>query len=343
LTHPQVSGMTAQASLRNAIPLSLKYAVSLFFLLSGYLITMRLLLEKEATGAVHVGTFYERRIARIWPLYYFFIFCVVAIGCMVSRIRPSLGAVMATALFYGNWFVIVNGGKAVGGLGILWSVSLEEQFYLVAPFVPKYFGRRGIVRIGAAVMLAAYAVLLGLSLHGIHSDVALRLNPLVEMQFFAVGAVFAALLPSVAWKTPMVVRGLLSVGGLSCWVAATYYFERSGPSNGQWWGPLSLYAWVLVGCVFLFFAFLGVPRGRLPGYVLYLGKISYGLYVYHELVLTLMPRVPGRWQHNHVAAALRICCELALVILLAQVSYAWLERPALRWKARKSFVAGQPL
>jgi peptidoglycan/LPS O-acetylase OafA/YrhL len=81
-----------------------------------------------------------------------------------------------------------------------------------------------------------------------------------------------------------------------------------------------------------------MPGRLIPQPIRWLGKISYGLYVYHVLVLTLTPRWPATWEHRASLTGLRLCLQLSIAILIAGLSYHWLELPFLRWKERITFV-----
>ena len=342
LTPPAVHGVLEKVTLRGTFASSAKFAVSLFFLLSGYLITTLLGMEKEYTGQVHLAAFYQRRIARIWPLYYAFMILVLLTGTIVPRLMPSAGAVAASTLFSGNWFLILGGASLVGGLGILWSVNVEEQFYLVWPLVAKYSGRRSLIWISTITIFSSLAVLMVCGAQGIFSDVSLRFNPLVEMQFFAGGALLSIWLPKDGLRVPAPIRLVFAFSGLLCWFLGTRWFGVVGPVPAPaWWMPSALYECVLAGCVLLFLSFFGVPERFFPRKILWLGKISYGLYVYQAIVLTLMPGLPAKWSHRAGLNGVRVCLELLLVIVLAGVSYRWLEMPFLRLKRRSTFIANR--
>ena len=342
LTQPIVNDLTKQLTVRNTLAMSAKFAVSLFFLLSGYLITNLLVMEKELTGKVHLGAFYKRRIARIWPVYYAFTILVLLLGSIVHRVQPSASAVAAFTLFSGNWFLIFGGAGFVGGLGILWSINIEEQFYLVWPLIVRQSAPRNLIWVSTGTIIAAYVVLFVLGARGIVSDATLRFNPLVEMQFFAAGALLSILLPRDGIRLPGGVRLLLGACGLFCWAAGTRFFGNNLPGVSSLvparWSPAALYGCVLAGCIVLFLSFFGLPGRFIPQPLRWLGKISYGLYVYHPLVLTLTPRWPATWEHKASLAALRLCLELSIAILVAGLSYHWLERPFLRWKEHITFV-----
>jgi peptidoglycan/LPS O-acetylase OafA/YrhL len=339
LTQPIVSDLTKQLALRNTLAISAKFAVSLFFLLSGYLITKLLVMEKELTGKVHLGAFYKRRIARIWPVYYTFMILVLLLGLIVHRLMPSTGAVVAFTLFSGNWFFIFDVSGLVGGLGILWSINIEEQFYLVWPLIVKCSAPRSLIWASIGTIITAYAVLFVLGARGIFSEVALRFNPLVEMQFFAAGALLSAWLPRDGIRLMGSIRLLLGSSGLFCWAVGTRFFGNIVPGSvSARWSPAALYGCVLAGCIALFLSFFGIPGRLIPQPIRWLGKISYGLYVYHVLVLTLTPRWPATWEHRASLTGLRLCLQLSIAILIAGLSYHWLELPFLRWKERITFV-----
>ena len=339
LTQPAAAHMAKYLTIRNNFAVSAKFAVSLFFMLSGYLISTLLEMEKERTGKVHLAEFYKRRIARIWPLYYAFTILVLLIGTIVPHVLPSGQAVAASTFFAGNWFLIFGGSGFIGGLGILWSVNVEEQFYVIWPLIAKYSDRRTFISAATAILITAYIVLAVFGMRGIISDLSLRFNTLVEMQFFAAGALLAIYLPRQGPRLPAGLRILLASIGILLWMGGTRFFGEMVPvSLSAWWEPAALYACVLAGCIALFISFIGIPSRFIPPKIQWLGKISYGLYVYHALVLTLTPRPPVAWRYQAILAVARLCLELSIAVLLAGLSYRWLEAPFLRWKERVTFI-----
>ena len=155
------------------------YGVQLFFILSGYLITTLLLREEARYGRIALRAFWIRRILRIWPLYYL----IVVIGFFVlPPLRASLHAhrtisrmlkihLLAVPLFLGNWSMALITPDPVRRLSVLWSVCVEEQFYLIVPLlialVAPRFRRplvglllvgldRGALAVRLAVRLAAH-------------------------------------------------------------------------------------------------------------------------------------------------------------------------------------------
>ncbi len=146
------------------------YGVNFFFILSGFLISYLLMAEKKDTGRVSVRTFYLKRVLRIWPLYFvvfvsaIFIlpFIVRALGAdyIAGSIKtfPNLG--MTTGedgpwwflFFVGNFYRAHEWGPTPFALGVLWSVCIEEQFYLFWPWVVKKFKHKGMLYVALLVM-----------------------------------------------------------------------------------------------------------------------------------------------------------------------------------------------
>ncbi len=108
--------------------------VNFFFVLSGFLITYLLVEEKRFTGKIHVGKFYIRRILRIWPLFYLVVFGFLIYplvkGQMGTEIYPSAHPWMYL-VFLNNFDFLRHGAPAF--ISVLWSVAIEEQFYLLWP------------------------------------------------------------------------------------------------------------------------------------------------------------------------------------------------------------------
>ena len=110
-----------------------RLGVIFFFILSGFLITYLLFTENKSYGKIQIGSFYLRRILRIWPLYYL----TFLIGFVILPLFKDVGAENASPLLYSlflaNFDHIYNGFPTLNTLGVQWSVCVEEQFYIVWP------------------------------------------------------------------------------------------------------------------------------------------------------------------------------------------------------------------
>src|SRR3984957_5422234 len=136
--------------------------VDLFFVLSAFLITSLLLRERQDTGEISLRLFYIRRILRIWPLY----FLVVGLGVLLAHTAPHRNhfwyydpalswQYLASYIFFGaNWVYAVLGNPH-SICAPLWTVSIEEQFYLVWPALMKTLRRPGMIIAGIVTFVLA--------------------------------------------------------------------------------------------------------------------------------------------------------------------------------------------
>jgi peptidoglycan/LPS O-acetylase OafA/YrhL len=110
------------------------FGVTVFFFLSGYLITTLLRLEVERTGTVSLRHFYLRRALRIWPPFYLVLLIAYAISFVLFPEGLRLAPFLAQALHYSNYQLIYQGWDGVAaGTGVYWSLAVEEHFYLLFP------------------------------------------------------------------------------------------------------------------------------------------------------------------------------------------------------------------
>jgi peptidoglycan/LPS O-acetylase OafA/YrhL len=315
--------------------------VDLFFVLSAYLITELLLREKQVTGALDVRAFYVRRILRIWPLYFAVIAAAFALQFVVAAVknRPvhytfPPEALAAFVFLAGNWYS--TGGFLASPVAPLWSVSIEEQFYLLWPLWVRRCTARGL-RITAFVLIGvAFATRFYLLGQGVR-EAAIWCNTFARLDPIAVGILIALTLHGREFRLGRVQRALLFVGGVSL-IAIPATVLRIGEdaipvTHGMIGYPLGTFAVAMI-----FFSFLGSSlTARQP--LLYLGQISYGLYVFHVFGLKLVHKsLPG---DGTAVVAARAVVALGVTIAIAAASYRWLEKPFLRLKCRFAHIASR--
>jgi peptidoglycan/LPS O-acetylase OafA/YrhL len=113
--------------------------VNFFFVLSGFLITFLLIEEKKLNGQIDLKSFWIRRMLRIWPLFYFCVFFGFIIFPRVKELFGQVSSETATPIYYltflNNFDFIKKGLPDASVLGVLWSVAIEEQFYLIWPII----------------------------------------------------------------------------------------------------------------------------------------------------------------------------------------------------------------
>jgi peptidoglycan/LPS O-acetylase OafA/YrhL len=325
------------------------FGVDLFFTLSGYLITSLLLRERDTTGDINLKAFYARRTLRIWPLYYFVIgltFLLTQLpaslttapfwGNMFSPMQPSIYFFMAIFLFNFNF----GNGAATGHFPVmypLWSISVEEQFYLFWPWFARYLPRKRIVLAPLAMLVAAAVA------HALSAPLKLSWNnTFIRLDPIAVG-ILIALLPRLELHAPM--RLALMALGIGSWVSAVRYCGLAVHASTA--GLAIGYPLVALGSGAIVLAFLGMRSLRSdtgPVRALtYLGKISYGLYVYNPIAKTAgyiilfnvgLKTVARAGWPEWTAWTVFVVFNFGLTVAMAAVSYRWLESPFLRLKER---------
>jgi peptidoglycan/LPS O-acetylase OafA/YrhL len=253
---------------------------------------------------------------------------------------------IAYSLFVGNWYIVAN-TASVSALGWLWSISVEEQFYVVWPTMAKIGGTRSIA-IGSLICfpLSLFAIATAVKYQQ-HLEVTVWLNSIVQFQFFALGALLAICLAGGFPCLSTRVRIVSFIAGGVCWVTASTVCLIKDPRPVHSLASMILgYELVALGCLCIFLSLLGASVKHVPGFVIYLGKISYGLYVFHGIALAATTFIRKLLEHSgspHSIMALSMFLAdrvvgLGMTIALAALSYKYLETPWLRLKSRFTFI-----
>jgi peptidoglycan/LPS O-acetylase OafA/YrhL len=340
-------GSLDQHTQLGALGRSGEFGVGVFFFLSSYLITELLLREKQVSGTVQIPAFYARRVLRIWPLY----FAMIAIFWLYGFVSPShslsLAWGLSLLLLFTNWYTVGH-GYPPGFLYPLWSLSIEEQFYLAWPFLVKYLSPRQLLKVSAGIIAVSYLTLLILLRHGQSLDPAVWANGLVQFQFFALGTLLAILVRGRRAGLGTGTRVVFFFAGLLCLRGAQAAVYVNDPVLAHTFATIApRFLIALCGCVFLFFSCLDISAGRLQKPWIYLGKISYGLYVFHVLWLGLTRNVLQHFAGSHLSAlAFQLtvmAVALPATVITAALSYRYLESPFLRLKEQFTVVTSRPV
>lgn len=310
--------------------------VRLFFVLSGFLITGILLncrksAEKIGTSSkFFIWQFYVRRFLRIFPIYY-----LVVIIALIVNLPPAREVWGWLVTYTSNVYITLN-NDGLGRMGHFWTLAVEEQFYLIWPWIILFVNRKRLLPI----------ILFLISLGPIYRAFAYKMYPfdigamdfkastltLGSLDSLAIGALLA-----LAWSSNIskpllqkyLTRLILPTGGILYIICLVLYHYRIKPSvffvAGDF-GASLMFAWLISSA--------GLGYNGLAGKVLelkplvYLGKISYGIYVYHYFApLILIPllsqfgyelHVPGKW--NFILSSL-------LTFVVASFSWRWIEQP----------------
>jgi peptidoglycan/LPS O-acetylase OafA/YrhL len=318
------------------------YGVDLFFVLSGFLITSLLLEEWRVTGAISLKAFYARRALRLLPALVVVLIVVVALSAWKDP--PAEAAAMRktallTLLYSTNWFE-AYGALPNPVLSPAWSLSIEEQFYLLWPLLLVFLLRLGVSRRVVA------GVVIGLLLGSAGARAALWApeTEAVRRIFFGTDThadgllcgVLAALLMS--WgagpSSPGAKRALNWTAHL--FLGFLVIFMKGWPFD-RWllqagYLPMNLASAALVVCL------VSSPWPGLRAFfeaapMAWLGRVSYGIYLWHIVVFWMLGRLGLSFGEAFWPAA------LAITVALAALSYYLLERPLLRLKRRFERVA----
>lgn len=317
---PSLSGLRAVASLGvvfthvTAIEVPGKLAVTLFFVLSGYLITTLLSSELAATGSIRIWAFYVRRARRLLPAYYVWLVAVIVL--LPHRITQETAA---AALYVSDYF---NAWVKRGIISHAWSLSVEEHFYLLWPIVllkcsnTRYF-RQILVAVFVAVQIARAALAAAHPIYFYYSF-EVRVDALLIGCVMALWAKNGGTLPNLLTAR---LSWLLPVGGLVlCNFMPDAVFSSVGDTVGAWCSAL-LIAQVVAS----------PPRFLNNRITDYLGARSYSLYLYHILVRWVyVVIVPGSNGGFSVHGFMNQVAVSVLSIGAASFSYRYIEQPFLK-------------
>lgn len=313
--------------------------VDVFFVISGYLITS-LIATEMAEGRFSLARFYERRVRRLLPSTIPVLLFTTAFAWAfytTDRFLEFAQSLIAVATYSSNWFFLHVGGYFAGGaettpLLHTWSLAVEEQFYLVFPFLMILIARRPArvrpVLAGIAIASLAYSQhLIGTG----KTDLSFfsSLSRFWELMLGALLALSPALIRRLApYSTAMRLAGLVLI------LVPVFTYSENTPFPGFAGLPPTIGAVLLIAA--------SPQRGDAVLSLLqsapavYIGRISYALYLWHWPILGAMSTLV--FDHNDLHKVLAILLSVAL----AALSYHWLEQPIRRrtWLARRRDVAG---
>lgn len=334
--------------------------VQLFFVLSGFLITDILLRMKEQFNAKDFfKKFYGRRFLRIFPLYYFYLLIMFIVTSVLLQYDYRINYMQrfqdqlpyALAYVY-NFF---NASRAFDGeswlIGHLWSLSVEEQFYLIWPLLIFLTPKKHLKKLFAAAIIAGPLFRAGISFLYKYYDVPYMYEdysvvtyvlPFSHLDAFGFGAFLSRFeIPKARWQFFTLLLFLPVVG-----FATTYW------STGSWGDltalgfryPLAkdmkqVWGYVYLNYTCALFIYLVVKEKFLVRFldrpfISYLGKISYGLYVYHFGIVWFVARIRDVGIEDPAAKPLTLVISAILLYVVASLSYKYFEKPILDLKER---------
>ena len=315
--------------------------VTVFFILSGYLITGILISEVEEEGTIDLKNFWLRRIRRLVPAVMSMAVVIIFVSAVVNRIIFTKGCkdFLASVLGFNNWWQIFNKVSYFEAAGVpspfthCWSLAIETQFYLIYPLIllgiyklvkSRGEGRakRGLLFAGVTLLLALISVILMIVLFDPQQD-ASRVYYGTDTRAFSL--LFGALL-AILWEYRMVPRRLsasvnMVLGSVSFAVLLVMTIAINGSSNfwyrgGQFFGTILtvLMVYAVSGRKTCLSRFLSNPVLK------WIGDRSYSIYLWHYPIILLISKgIKASWWITLI--------EIVLSVVLAELSYRFIETP----------------
>lgn len=315
--------------------------VTVFFVLSGYLITGILISEVEEEGTIDLKNFWLRRIRRLVPAVMSMAVVIIFVSAVVNRIIFTKGCkdFLASVLGFNNWWQIFNKVSYFEAAGVpspfthCWSLAIETQFYLIYPLIllgiyklvkSRGEGRakRGLLFAGVTLLLALISVILMIVLFDPQQD-ASRVYYGTDTRAFSL--LFGALL-AILWEYRMVPRRLsasvnMVLGSVSFAVLLVMTIAINGSSNfwyrgGQFLGTILtvLMVYAVSGRKTWLSRFLSNPVLK------WIGDRSYSIYLWHYPIILLISKgIKASWWITLI--------EIVLSVVLAELSYRFIETP----------------
>ena len=315
--------------------------VTVFFVVSGYLITGILISEVEEEGTIDLKNFWLRRIRRLVPAVMSMAVVIIFVSAVVNRIIFTKGCkdFLASVLGFNNWWQIFNKVSYFEAAGVpspfthCWSLAIETQFYLIYPLIllgiyklvkSRGEGRakRGLLFAGVTLLLALISVILMIVLFDPQQD-ASRVYYGTDTRAFSL--LFGALL-AILWEYRMVPRRLsasvnMVLGSVSFAVLLVMTIAINGSSNfwyrgGQFFGTILtvLMVYAVSGRKTWLSRFLSNPVLK------WIGDRSYSIYLWHYPIILLISKgIKASWWITLI--------EIVLSVVLAELSYRFIETP----------------
>lgn len=320
--------------------------VDIFFVLTGFLITILLLEEKKLNGHFSIRNFLIKRVLRIWPLYYlailsgyffapFFFENIFKLNYLNFNYWQQVQNNLPWySIFLGNWNIVFNGFGDLRSISQLWAISVDQQFYIFWPIVLLFsINLKRSLFIG--ILLIIFAILTRIFLININvQHPVIYTNTFARIDTFVFGALLAQICffnPKLLTKFNLIFSSFFQIIIIFTLILFLYFSSienRLSIRNGVWgYLIIDLIITYLIYCCIRtssFFIKLLDQKG-----VRYLGKISYGLYIWHILALEILFYTVNSENLNLFIPIL----GLPLTILFAYISYNYFEKPFLKLKS----------
>ena len=311
------------------------FGVTVFFFLSGYLITTLLRLEWIQTADISIPRFYIRRAFRMLPPFYCaLIFAIVLASAGLTPVSVRWRAIAVVQLFLTNYGECIIGVTLPAGLSVLWSLAVEEHFYFIFPFIYRSLLRRNMHRNpqlmmfgGLCVLVLAWRAVLMFPLHADWTRVYLGTDTRIDSILY--GSIMAIALNPVIDNLDRLSRGLCTVAA----IAGALILIASIAVRGEMFRQTVRYTIQGIALLPVFLFVIRYPDSLITRLLdlkvfTHIGDLSYSLYLVHATILVV---VEG-WVKPRPVVNLILTFTLSYV--LALVIRQYVELPSHRMRGR---------
>ncbi|MCE3229433.1 MAG: acyltransferase [Bacteroidetes bacterium] len=308
------------------------FGVSMFFVLSGFLITYLLQTEKEASH-INIRKFYARRILRIWPLYFLYLAAAVSVA-LYTGVEPNTKTLLLYIFFAANVPYIFS--TPLPFLAHYWSLGSEEQFYLVWPWINKLFKKLIVPVVLLIIVIMGIKIVIHITQpHSIYE----RAVTFTRYHGMLIGALGAILYKNNNVTFLKIVDNKLTQG--ICWLLIL--FAAVNQFNIAWYIDDEL---ISVATLFIIIGQIGISNRLInleTKTMNFLGKISYGIYVIHPLLIIFLSVAMKRVELSVPVKLVLIFTIIPLATILgAWISYNFFEKYFLNLKKKFEVVKSRP-
>jgi peptidoglycan/LPS O-acetylase OafA/YrhL len=317
-------------------------SVNLFFVISGFLITTILLEEKEKSNKINLKKFYLRRALRIWPLY--FLILIVAF-LFIPYVTKNVSEFTLTSFYYGKitdvknynfksilmYFTFLSNlaliwhNKFVAAASQTWSVSIEEQFYIIWPLFIIVFNKKTMI-----ILLFLFILFYFLIFYSSNNLLALIKYVFMFQNIFwgALGAYFYNLFPRIIKKVSSNTLLFIMILFSTFLLLSAQVLSVNIQNN-------------IISILFLFILFFTINDDNILSFrsefISKLGVISYGIYMFHPLVMYFVFPFANKYFLSNLIIYNIVVYILvfSLTIMISHFSYKYFESYFLRIKEKK--------
>jgi len=305
--------------------------VHLFFALSGFLITG--ILRRARNDHSFWPPFYIKRATRILPP---LILCLL-LGFVLYH--PPLRILSLYALFAAN-IVEVSRYRIAGGLVVLWSLSVEEHFYLIWPFAIRFLRRRSLLILCAALLIGEPVLRALVARHISDRNIIYMLTPF-QLDGLVAGSMLSLLCESegaratiTRWSRPFAVALVALYVTLSVLWKPFSFESNTVIFKSLGYSLVALLAAAIIASVYLHPRNI-VSRALASWPMVFLGTISYGFYLFHLLLIDLCGRIVEHL-YGYPRFFRAVAMAFVLTLALSWLSFHFYESPVIRWGRRRA-------